>query len=467
MGESRFREVLKAAVAAGASDVHFKPGLPPVGRIHEELKVLPNFGTVLESSMIEEIIRVLIPERSRQRFAQGQEVDLAYSFPGVGRFRCNVFRYRGQLGLVARFVPFDIRSLSQLGLPAVLKQLSLTPRGLILVTGTAGSGKSTTLAAMINEWNETQAGHIITIEDPVEYLFRDKRSIVTQREVSLDTESFSTGLRSALRQDPDVIMIGEMRDRETIQIALNAAETGHLVLSTLHTRDTLETINRVIGIFEPSEQREIRIQFASTLTAVVSQRILPRAPGPEGQSTGVVVATEVLVNTPRVRDCLMDPGKTEQIWDAIEDGGAQYGMHSFDQSLLDLLKRGLITRATAVRNASRPTDLELKLRGVQASREAMQEAPVAKTAAAPATPVASAAAPAKTNAQSAVPLPRRGQTASGVGAAPMPGVGVPPLARPPGVSPQSPNIKDISLEGPGLTMDAGKRILVPKPRPPK
>ena len=230
---------------------------------------------------------------------------------------------------------------------------------MVLVTGTAGSGKSTTLAAMLNEWNFTRSGHILTIEDPVEYLLRDRKSIITQREVGLDTDSFASGLKYALRQDPDVIMIGEMRDRETIRTSLNAAETGHLVLSTLHTKDAAETLGRIIGIFEPEVQMQVRYQLASTLTAIVSQRMLPLAES----STASVLATEVMVVTPRIRDCIINPSRQSEIIQAIEDG-AQYGMISFDQSLMRLIKVGKISKEMGVQFASRPTDMELKLRGV-------------------------------------------------------------------------------------------------------
>ena len=295
---------------------------------------------------------------------------MAYSASGVGRFRLNIYSYRSQVGIAVRFIPFEIRSLESLGLPLVVRQLALLPRGLVLVTGATGSGKSTTLAAMLNECNLMRSGHIVTVEDPVEYLIRDKKSIITQREVGLDTESFASGLKSALRQDPDVIMIGELRDKDTIQTALVAAETGHLVVSTLHTKDALETVNRIIGVFPPEAQREVRLQFSASLAGIVSMRLLPTIPGEDGKSRGRIPAIEILINTARIRDCLIDPGKTLQIREAIEQGSEMYGMQTFDQHLMLHLKEGRISKETAIANASNPSDFELRLKGIRSSDDA-------------------------------------------------------------------------------------------------
>lgn len=353
-----FQEILRRAVEGQASDIHFKPGLPPIVRVNDELRLLSRKYGPLSPEDLSQICIELTPHHLQASLVEGSEIDVAYSVSGLGRFRLNLFKARGAYGIVARFIPIQVRSLDELGLPAVLKRLSSQPRGLILVTGNTGSGKSTTLAAMINEWNQTRGGHIVTVEDPIEYVFRDKRAIVTQREVGIDTESFASGLKAALRQDPDVIMIGELRDRETVQTALNAAETGHLVLSTLHTKDSLETLNRVLGVFDPSVQREIRVQFASCLLAIVSQRLVPTKSG------ALTAAIEVMLNTPRVKGCMMDPGKMDQLLEAIEQGADAYGSQSFDQHLMQLLKRGTITKEVALQFATNPSDFELKLRGI-------------------------------------------------------------------------------------------------------
>ncbi|MEO7275159.1 MAG: PilT/PilU family type 4a pilus ATPase, partial [Vicinamibacterales bacterium] len=283
----------------------------------------------------------------------------AYSVAGLGRFRANVFQQRGTVGIVLRVIPFGIRSIDDLGLPPILKQIALEERGLILVTGTTGSGKSTTLAAMIDHVNATRSAHIMTIEDPIEYLHRDYQSIVNQREVSVDTISFARALRSALRQDPDVILVGEMRDFETVETALNAAETGHLVFSTLHTLDATETINRIIAVFPPHQQRQVRIQLSSVLRAAVSQRLIPRADG-----LGRVPAVEVMLGTPFIRDCIVDKEKTGLIHGAIAAGTSQYGMQSFDQSIFSLYQQELVTLEEALRWASNVDEFKLRVQGI-------------------------------------------------------------------------------------------------------
>ncbi len=368
VGETFFRDLLKKMVEAGASDLHLKTGLPPIARHRGNLRLLSRNLPAVSASQITAVCMDIIPEFLRPQFSEGKEIDLAYGLEGVGRFRLNIFRHRSQVGVIARFIPFEIRSIDDLGLPTILKKVALQPWGLILITGVAGAGKSTTLAAMLNEWNLSRGGHIITIEDPIEFLIRDRKSIVTQREIGIDTENFTTGLKYALRQDPDVIMIGELRDRETTQTALNAAETGHLVLATLHTKDAVETVNRVMGIFPIEAQSQIRTQFSAVLAGIISQRLLPKI-APEGHAEGALVpAVEVMINTGRIRECLSDPVKMELVRDQIEQG-AQYGMQSFDQSIMELFDKNLISRETALQYASSPTNFELKLRGIRQSSE--------------------------------------------------------------------------------------------------
>ena len=287
------------------------------------------------------------------------EVDMGYGVPGLGRFRVNIFQQRGSVGMVIRAIPFNIRSIDELHLPAVLKKITAYERGLILVTGITGSGKSTTLASMIDYINQHRTAHILTIEDPIEYLIRDRRCLVNQRELGLDTPSFATALRQALRQDPDVILIGEMRDTETIKTAILAAETGHLVFSTLHTADATETINRILAAFEPHEQMQLRLQLTGVLKAVVSQRLLPRADG-----KGVVPACEVMIVTPRVKDMIADPEKTRNIPKAIEEGVTSFETQSFDQSLMALLRSGLIKLEEAKAAATNPEDFILRTKGI-------------------------------------------------------------------------------------------------------
>ncbi len=368
-----FESLLKNAVGVGASDLHLKIGLPALVRYRDEIRVLSKSKETLNKQQIEEMISAILPQRLRSSFESGKEIDFAYSFSGVGRFRLNIYLHRGQHAMAIRFIPFEIKSIEDLGLPIILKKIALKKRGLVLITGPAGSGKSSTLASMIDERNKTESGHIITIEDPVEFLIRDRKSIVTQREIGIDTESFQSGIKNSLRQDPDVVMIGEMRDRESIEQALSAAETGHLVLSTLHTRDAAETVSRILGIF-PSESRDqIRWQLSSCLEAIVSQRLVPILD--RSQKKTNVVATELLLGTPRIKECLEDPRKLGALYEAIEKGSA-YGMHSFDQSLMRLYQEGLIKRDQAVENATRPADMELKLRGINPSGSGSSSAQV-------------------------------------------------------------------------------------------
>lgn len=366
-GEALFQSLLKKAVEEKASDIHIKTGIPPVVRVGGALRLLTK-SLVLSAEMVESLCSSILTPSQREKVQLGKEVDLAYSLPKVGRFRLNVFRHRSQIGIIARFIPFEIKTIEELGLPAAVKSLAQVKRGLVLVTGTAGSGKSTTLAAMLQELNLNRGGHIITIEDPIEYLIRDRKAIITQREVGLDTESFESGLKYALRQDPDVIMIGELRDRETIMAALNAAETGHLVFSTLHTRDAKDTIQRIVGVFDPASQAAVRTQFASSLAGVVSQRLVPLSKEVSAQSgSSSTIACEILVNSPRVRSLLLDASRTEELRKAIEDGANPYGMQTFDQHLMSLYDQKLISRDTALRYSSQPGEFELRLRGIVTS----------------------------------------------------------------------------------------------------
>jgi twitching motility protein PilT len=356
-------DLLQTAVNAGASDLHLKVGSYPMMRVNGTLMVASE-GRRLERADTEAFATEMFTADLRDKFMKSQEVDLAYSIPGLGRFRCNVFQQRGTVGLVLRVIPTRIKNIDELGLPPVLKSIASEERGLVLVTGTTGSGKSTTLAAIIDHVNSTRAAHIMTVEDPIEYLHRDHHSIVNQREVAVDTQSFSHALRSALRQDPDVILVGEMRDHETVETALLASETGHLVFSTLHTLDATETINRIIAVFPPHQQRQVRIQLASVLKAVVSQRLMPRADG-----QGRVPAVEVMVSTAFIRDCIVDKDKTSMIHGAIAAGTSQYGMQTFDQSIFGLYQQGFVTLEEALRWASNIDEFKLKVQGISTTSD--------------------------------------------------------------------------------------------------
>ena len=352
-----FQRVLVAARHVGASDVHLKVGKPPILRVSGKLRAVRDATPLTEEQVRNFALSIMSP-RQREVFDKYKEVDLAYSpAPGV-RYRVNVFMQRGQTGAVLRVIPDQVPPFESLGLPPSVLQFANKPRGLVLVTGVTGSGKSTTLAALVDHINSTRACHIVTIEDPIEYVFQDKKSIVSQRELGLDTTSFARALRAALRQDPDVILVGEMRDLETIEIALTAAETGHLVLSTLHTADAVETVNRVIGVFPPHQQQQVRVQLASVLVGVVAQRLLPKADG-----SGMVPAAEVLVTNQRARELILDPARTRDLKDVIAQGHETYGMVSFDRSLSELVRSGTITYEDALRSASNPDDFELYFKG--------------------------------------------------------------------------------------------------------
>jgi twitching motility protein PilT len=360
-------DLLKIAVVGGASDLHLKVGSYPMMRVRGRLipiadnKRLDHADTVAMAAAV-------MSTAQREKFKDSQEVDLAYSVPGLGRFRCNVFQQRGTIGLVLRVIPMRILTVEELGLPTVLKTIADEERGLVLVTGTTGSGKSTTLAALIDHVNNTRAAHIMTVEDPIEFLHRDHLSIINQREVGVDTKGFAYSLRSALRQDPDVILVGEMRDYETIETALLAAETGHLVFSTLHTLDATETINRIIAVFAPHQQKQIRLQLASVLKAVVSQRLMPRV-----DDKGRVPAVEVMISTAFIRDCIVDKERTHLIHGAIAAGTSQYGMQTFDQSIFSLFQKGLVAYEEALRWASNVDEFKLKVQGIGTTSEAARD----------------------------------------------------------------------------------------------
>ena len=360
-------ELLRTAVERKASDLHLKVGNHPYLRIDGLLTPLSDIPRVSAEDMLNMAFSMM-SNRQKQKFKETAELDMAYGVAGLGRFRVNVFQQRGNLGLVLRVVPTKIRTLEELNMPRIIGLICNERRGLVLVTGTTGSGKSTTLASMIDRINSSRTDHIITIEDPIEYLHRDKKGFVNQREVEVDTHNFSAALRAALRQDPDVILVGEMRDLETIGTALLAAETGHLVFSTLHTLDAAETIQRVIAVFPPPEQKQIRLQLASTLKAVISQRLVRKS-----DEVGRVPAVEVLIATAFVRDCVINPDKTRMIKDAIASGTSQYGMQTFDQSLYDLYTQGLVTYEEAMNQASNPDEFKLRVQGISSTADVARD----------------------------------------------------------------------------------------------
>ncbi|HEV7843449.1 MAG TPA: type IV pilus twitching motility protein PilT, partial [Pyrinomonadaceae bacterium] len=365
---SKVDELLRIAAGFGASDLHIKAGSFPFMRVGGELRAIVESASRLSQEDTLDMAFSMMSNRQKQRFKEVSEVDIGYGVSGLGRFRANIFQQRGTVGIVIRVIPDKTRSITELSLPPVIEKVADEQRGLILVTGTTGSGKSTTLAAIIDRINSTRGGHIVTIEDPIEFLHKDKKSFITQREVDVDTRSFAEALRGALRQDPDVILVGEMRDHETIETALTAAETGHLVLSTLHTLDATETIMRIVSSFPPHQQKSVRIQLAGILKAVISMRLVRAAKG-----TGRVPAVEIMRSTGFIRDCIVNEEKTSQIRDAIAAGTSQYGMQTFDQSLFYLHQSGLISMEEALRGASNPDEFRLRLAGIHSAADQAKE----------------------------------------------------------------------------------------------
>jgi twitching motility protein PilT len=347
-------QALRTLVERGGSDLHVKVGSPAMARMDGGLEPLWPDAEPLGPEDTERAFATIATERTQAEFAAEGEADFAHALTGCGRFRINAFRQRGSVSMACRAIPFEVRGAEELGLPPAILQLAEANRGIVLLTGTTGSGKSTTLAAMIDHINSTRARHIVTLEDPVEYLHRDKRSIVNQREIGADTESFPRAMRRILRQDPDVILIGEMRDEETVRTALSAAETGHLVLSTLHTLDAPETINRILDFFPPHHQQQARVMLATTLAGVISQRLVP------GISGGRVPVAEILVATGRIKDLILNPDETGKISSAIAEGGF-YGMQTFDQDLLSHVSEGRISEEVAYETATSPHDFKLML----------------------------------------------------------------------------------------------------------
>lgn len=355
-----FDEILKLAVQKGASDVHLKANVMPVVRKHGTLRPLSSKLPALTAQQITDIAYSLMNEKQRALYEEQKQIDMGYGLQGVGRFRLNIFLQRSTIRMVIRSIPQTVPTIEELQLPAtVMKIANQYERGMVLVTGATGSGKSSTMAAMIDQINRTKNLHILTIEDPIEFLIRDRKSIISQRELGVDANHFTTALKSALRQDPDVILIGEMRDRETIETALAAAETGHLVISTLHTLDATETINRILVAFEPHQQNQIRLQLGSVLKAVVSQRLAKRK-----DDSGFVPAVEIMINNARIREMIEEPGRTKEIHRAIEEGRTTWGMQTFDQSLMDLISDDLITYDEALSLSTNPEDFAVRFGGI-------------------------------------------------------------------------------------------------------
>src|SRR6266705_543274 len=356
-------QLLMRSVERGASDLHLKPNSPPVLRIHGRLVPQPDLGVVSVGEM-EDMARHILSERTYGQLKDGREVDVAYAVRDHGRFRVNLFLATGQIRAVMRAIPSKKPKFEELGLPQVLEKLAMERRGMVLVTGITGSGKSTTLAAMIDFINRNRNDHIITIEDPIEFSHEDINCVVSQREIGHDSTNFASALRAALREDPDVILVGEMRDPETMAVALHAAETGHLVFSTLHTLNAAETVNRIIGNFPPHQEQQIRDQLAAVMAGIVSQRLIPKIGG-----EGRIPAVEVLVGTGAIRDCIREPKRTPEIPTFIAQGQSQYGMQTFDQCLLKLYREGTISYETAREAATNADDFDLKVRGIFSTGE--------------------------------------------------------------------------------------------------
>jgi twitching motility protein PilT len=353
------KPILKKMIDSNASDLHLKVGTPPTLRINGELK--PMEMDKLSKEGVRIAASSLMTKKQQEAFLKEKEADFGIGIPGISRFRVNIYIQRGSIALAIRPISREIKTIQELSLPPVLNELAFASRGLILVTGTTGSGKSTTLASMIDYINENKRKHIITIEDPIEYLLSDKKSIISQREIGTDTKSFANSLRYILRQDPDIVMIGEIRDAETMETAIKAADTGHLVFSTLHTLNAPETINRIITFFPPYQHHHIRVLLSSVLKGIISLRLLPKTDG-----TGRIPATEVLVSTPTIREYLLDEEKTRAILDAIREG-EKYRMHSFDQSVMKLYKDRIVDLETALENVNNPDEFKMRLKGIEQS----------------------------------------------------------------------------------------------------
>ncbi len=356
-------ELLNVSIKLNASDLHLKVGTYPILRVDGLLQPIMDRKKITAPEM-EELANTIMNDYHRNIFQEYREVDLAHAVPGLGRFRVNVFQQRGNFGMVIRVIPTKVKNIRDLFLPSVLENLALLPRGLILCTGTTGSGKTTTLASMVDHINANKKAHVITIEDPIEYIHHDRLSIINQRELGTDTTTFSRAMRAALRQDPDVILVGEMRDMSTVETALTAAETGHLVMSTLHTTDAVETVFRIISYFPPHQHRHIRLQLASVIKAVISQRLIPRA-----DEAGRVPAAEVMVSTPLIRECIIYEEKTKYILNAMKEGVSQYGMQTFDQSLYFLVKKRAITYQEALERSSNPDEFAMKFKGIESASD--------------------------------------------------------------------------------------------------
>ncbi|MBI1845363.1 MAG: type IV pilus twitching motility protein PilT [Candidatus Rokubacteria bacterium] len=358
-----FDKLLTTGVSRGASDLHLKPDAAPVLRIHGRLVPQPDLGAISPEWM-EYVARRVLPEKLYAQLKEGREVDVAYTVPAYGRFRVNFFLASRVIRAVLRAIPADKASFEALGLPPVLEKLVMERRGLVLVTGISGAGKSTTLAAMIDYINRKRNDHIVTIEDPIEFTHDDQNCVITQREIGTDSPDFATALRAALREDPDVILVGEMRDAETMGVALHAAETGHLVFSTLHTLNAMETVNRMIGMFPAHQEQQIRDQLAAVLQGIVSQRLVPRVGGESR-----VPAVEVMVGSALIRECIRESKRTPEITQVIAAGQAAYGMQTFDQSVLTLYRDGIIAYETALETATSPDDFARRVRGIFSSSE--------------------------------------------------------------------------------------------------
>lgn len=357
-----FKQMIQEMLNRRASDLHVRVGIRPMLRIDGSLIAIDE--QILLHEDMDKILSQVLNDEQKERFNTNREMDLALSISKMGRFRINLYKQRGTVGIAIRQVNTKVPSFEELNLPGVVKEIASNKRGLVIVTGTTGSGKSTTLASIVEHINSTRSENVLTIEDPIEYIYRDKKSIISQREVGGDTESFPAALRHAFRQDPDIILVGEIRDVDTMNIALTAADTGHLVLTTLHTLNAVETISRIISFFPPHQHQQIRLLLAGTLKAIICQRLLPRCDGP-----GRVPAVEALISTASLREAIIDPEKTATILDLIESGNIQYGMQSFDQSIMKLYRSGFISYEEAMIQCSNPDDFDLRVKGITSASD--------------------------------------------------------------------------------------------------